>query len=207
MSESAQEKERGAHVVALAPGHDPTRLRLSAAEGYLLSRIDGRTPWRLLREIGGIPAQAVDDCLERWLSEGLIEVVGAGATGFASGEPVVPTAGAALAEASILAWGTGLSGRVGIRGWSEAGLRSANAVEMVRVPPRRKRIVRRWHARPSCCTGSATSTSPAPHSGRAACITLSPFDQSRVAMDRSRGALAHLSAMPDGNPPPAWSMH
>ncbi|MFO0691441.1 MAG: DnaJ domain-containing protein [Myxococcota bacterium] len=65
-----------AHVVAIASGHDPKRLRLSAAEGYLLSRIDGRTPWRLLREIGGIPPRDVDACLERWLADGVLELVG-----------------------------------------------------------------------------------------------------------------------------------
>jgi hypothetical protein len=76
MQSASQAQDRATQVVALAAGHDPTRLRLSAAEGYLLSRIDGRTPWRLLREIGGIPSQAVDACLERWLAEGLIEIVG-----------------------------------------------------------------------------------------------------------------------------------
>lgn len=76
MKISTQEKDRLAQVVAIASGRDPKRLRLSAAEGYLLSRIDGRTPWRLLREIGGIPAQSVDACLERWLSDGFLEIVG-----------------------------------------------------------------------------------------------------------------------------------
>ena len=75
MNEAARQQERVAQVVALAAGRDPKRLRLSAAEGYLLSRIDGRTPWRLLREIGGIPAPEVDVCLERWLAEGVIEIV------------------------------------------------------------------------------------------------------------------------------------
>ena len=75
MKISTQEKDRLAQVVAIASDRDPKRLRLSAAEGYLLSRIDGRTPWHLLREIGGIPAQDVDACLERWLSDGFLEVV------------------------------------------------------------------------------------------------------------------------------------
>jgi tetratricopeptide (TPR) repeat protein len=74
MTQSAKEKDRAGQVLALAAGHDPTRLRLSAAEGYLLSRIDGRTPWRLLREIGGIPPSEVDACLERWLRDGLLEI-------------------------------------------------------------------------------------------------------------------------------------
>lgn len=76
MTKSAQESDRLEHVVAIASGQDPKRLRLSAAEGYLLSRIDGRTAWRLLREIGGIPPQDVDACLDRWLAEGVLELVG-----------------------------------------------------------------------------------------------------------------------------------
>ena len=39
-------------IFALAPNCDATQLKLTAAEGYLLSRIDGTTPWRLLREMG-----------------------------------------------------------------------------------------------------------------------------------------------------------
>lgn len=92
MTKSSQESDRLAHVVAIASGHDPKRLRLSAAEGYLLSRIDGRTPWRLLREIGGIPPGDVDACLDRWLAEGLLEIVGggpvrAGQSGAANAKP------------------------------------------------------------------------------------------------------------------------
>lgn len=67
-------------VLILASGCDATQLNLSAAEGYLLSRIDGATAWRFLREIGGIPADEVDVCLARWLGEGLLEVVGGAAT-------------------------------------------------------------------------------------------------------------------------------
>jgi len=98
MSQTAQEKDR---VVTLASGHDPKRLRLSAAEGYLLSRIDGRTPWRLLREIGGIPPQQVDACLERWLKEGVLEVVGAGARSTGRGpETKAPAAARAPMDAA-----------------------------------------------------------------------------------------------------------
>ena len=60
----------------IKPGCDPTSLRLSAAEGYLLSRIDGQTPWRLLREIGGMTADEVDLCLETWLAEEVLELGG-----------------------------------------------------------------------------------------------------------------------------------
>jgi curved DNA-binding protein CbpA len=62
-------------VFVLAPERDATLLDLSAAEGYLLSRIDGSTPWRLLRQIGGIPPDQVDSCLTEWLEDGLLEVV------------------------------------------------------------------------------------------------------------------------------------
>jgi tetratricopeptide (TPR) repeat protein len=63
-------------IFVLAADCDSTQLRLTAAEGYLLSRIDGTTPWRLLREMGGIPASDVDACLERWLEQGILAVVG-----------------------------------------------------------------------------------------------------------------------------------
>ncbi len=56
----------------LAPDCDPTKLDLDPAEGFLLSRIDGHTPWVLLREIGGLPPEQVDRCLERWLGEGIL---------------------------------------------------------------------------------------------------------------------------------------
>jgi curved DNA-binding protein CbpA len=56
----------------LAPDCDPTQLALDPAEGFLLSRIDGHTPWALLREIGGLPPEQVDRCVERWLGEGIL---------------------------------------------------------------------------------------------------------------------------------------
>ena len=62
-------------VFALAPNCDATQLELTAAEGYLLSRIDGATPWRLLREMAGIPADEADSCLTRWVEDGLLDVV------------------------------------------------------------------------------------------------------------------------------------
>lgn len=63
-------------VLALAPGFDPARLALSPVQGFLLSRIDGRTPWRVLREISGLSPAEVDLCLEGWLAEGLLVLAG-----------------------------------------------------------------------------------------------------------------------------------
>lgn len=59
-------------ILRLAPDCDHTALRFSPAEGFLLSRVDGYTPWRLLREIGGLPAEEVDLCLENWLARGIL---------------------------------------------------------------------------------------------------------------------------------------
>jgi curved DNA-binding protein CbpA len=84
LGRSAQEGQ----VPALAPGLDPARLPLSPAEGFLLSRIDGRTPWKLLREIGGLAPSEVDRCLERWLEEGVVVVASAkSAKSAAAGSP------------------------------------------------------------------------------------------------------------------------
>ncbi len=79
-------------VVALAANCDATQLKLTAAEGYLLSRIDGKTPLRLLREIGGIPPSNVDECVELWLDDGVIEVV--------AGKPEAKPKGASASAAT-----------------------------------------------------------------------------------------------------------
>jgi len=60
----------------LGPGVDPTRLSLTPVEGFLLSRIDGKTPWSLLRTVGGLPPIEVDRCLDRWIEAGLVVVAG-----------------------------------------------------------------------------------------------------------------------------------
>ncbi len=56
-------RERMDSVLSVAKACDTTQLDLSAAEGFLLSRIDGLTPWRFLRQIGGLPVEQVDACL------------------------------------------------------------------------------------------------------------------------------------------------
>jgi curved DNA-binding protein CbpA len=56
----------------LSSSWDPSGCRLTPAEGFLLSRIDGQTPLEQLRLIGGIPPEEVDRCLERWVSDGIV---------------------------------------------------------------------------------------------------------------------------------------
>ena len=55
-------------------GCDPTALCLSTREGYLFSRLDGHTPWRLLREVGGMTPDEVDLCIETWLGDDVVEL-------------------------------------------------------------------------------------------------------------------------------------
>jgi tetratricopeptide (TPR) repeat protein len=65
--------EVGDRVPRLVAGSDPTLLELSPAEGFLFSRIDGATPWKVLREIGGLSAEEVDLCLESWIAQGIVD--------------------------------------------------------------------------------------------------------------------------------------
>jgi len=76
MGSGERSSDRYEAVPSLASDCDPTKLTLTPAEGFLLSRIDGQTSWRLLREIGGLPPDGVDECLERWLADGLLEFGG-----------------------------------------------------------------------------------------------------------------------------------
>jgi curved DNA-binding protein CbpA len=61
-------------MLSLNPECDPTSLSLTPVEGYLLSRVDGHTSWRLLREIGGLPPEETDLCIEGWLAQGLLRL-------------------------------------------------------------------------------------------------------------------------------------
>jgi curved DNA-binding protein CbpA len=72
MSAGAAKAEEMSQVLRLADSCDPAALELTPAQGFLFSRIDGQTPWRLLREMGGLQPVEVDDCLQRWLDAGFI---------------------------------------------------------------------------------------------------------------------------------------
>ena len=74
-------------VVRLAPGCDPAALALTPAEGFLLSRIDGRTSLGVLRRIGALGPSEIDRCLERWLKDGVLELVRASARAEAKAAP------------------------------------------------------------------------------------------------------------------------
>ncbi|MDH3519970.1 MAG: DnaJ domain-containing protein [Myxococcales bacterium] len=50
-------------------------MALTPVEGFLLSRMDGRTSWLALRQIGGVSPEQVDQFLERWVEAGAIEFV------------------------------------------------------------------------------------------------------------------------------------
>lgn len=77
MLEIEVSEEDLSRVPRLASDCDSTAFDLSPAEGFLLSRIDGQTSWKLLREIGGIMTAAeVDVCVEEWLGRGLIDIDG-----------------------------------------------------------------------------------------------------------------------------------
>ncbi|HEU4431695.1 MAG TPA: J domain-containing protein, partial [Myxococcota bacterium] len=65
-----------AQVLALAPGVVATALSLDPAAGYVLSRIDGRTTWGTLRQIGALPPHEVDRLVESWLKDGVLVASG-----------------------------------------------------------------------------------------------------------------------------------
>ncbi len=71
---SVDGSEQEQRIPRLASSWDPSKLQLSPEEGFLLSRIDGHTPWTLLRQIGGIAPEEVDRCIEQWLSEGVVVI-------------------------------------------------------------------------------------------------------------------------------------
>ncbi len=88
-------------VFVLAPNCDATQLKLTAAEGYLLSRIDGATPWRLLREMAGIPTDEADSCLTRWVEDGLLDVVSEASATSSTNSPESGDSRAATVDAAV----------------------------------------------------------------------------------------------------------
>ena len=63
---SDQSDEDEEKLLRLAEGCDPASLVLSPAEGFLLSRIDGRTSRGVLRRIGALAPAEIDRCVTRW---------------------------------------------------------------------------------------------------------------------------------------------
>lgn len=66
---ASQKRDR---IPRLAPDADPTRLDLTPAQGFLLSRIDGLTPESVLIHLAGLDPDEVHRCLDEWSSEGLL---------------------------------------------------------------------------------------------------------------------------------------
>ena len=79
-----------AQMLALAPGIEPTTLPLDPTAGYVLSRIDGRTNWETLRQIGALRPQEIDVLVEKWLKEGVL--VASAATSLATVRAAKPSA-------------------------------------------------------------------------------------------------------------------
>jgi tetratricopeptide (TPR) repeat protein len=75
MSRGRDDVQRAAEILSVIPDFDSSRLVLSPEEGFLLSRIDGVTPWRLLVEMSGVDAAHAEQCLDAWLVAGAIETV------------------------------------------------------------------------------------------------------------------------------------
>ena len=76
MSRDAGSAKWGRRMLRVVSEVKASSLRLTAEEGFLLSRLDGHTPWRLARDIGGMAPEEADLCVEGWLATGLLEVVG-----------------------------------------------------------------------------------------------------------------------------------
>jgi curved DNA-binding protein CbpA len=88
-------------VIRIAAKCDPTTLALSPAEGFLLSRIDGRTSRSVLRRIGALAPAEIDRCLERWLKEGVVELVRTGTAEAARPTPPPPPPAPPPARAAV----------------------------------------------------------------------------------------------------------
>jgi curved DNA-binding protein CbpA len=69
---SQREPEELSAVPQISAECDLGSLSLTPGEGFLLSRVDGRTTWGLLREIGGLSPDEVDTAMCRFLELGVI---------------------------------------------------------------------------------------------------------------------------------------
>ena len=81
MHSAAETRDQDRQVPRLAPGWDPSGCVLSPAEGFLLSRIDGRTSWTALLQIGGLAPDEIESCLKRWMEEGIVLLAEVGELG------------------------------------------------------------------------------------------------------------------------------
>jgi len=107
----ADQSEDDDSVMRIAASCDPTTLSLSPAEGFLLSRIDGRTTRGVLRRIGALEPAEIDRCLERWLKDGVLELVRSGAAAAAArGTPPAPPPAATATAAPPAAKPSAASG-------------------------------------------------------------------------------------------------
>jgi curved DNA-binding protein CbpA len=75
MDSSDDANDQRERIPQLAPGWAPEDVVLTPAEGFLISRIDGRTPWAMLRQIGGLSPEQVDEYLDRWIEAGAIRFI------------------------------------------------------------------------------------------------------------------------------------
>ena len=67
-----REPEEYSAVPQISPECDLGSLGLTPGEGYLLSRVDGRTTWGLLREIGGLAPDEIDTAMRRFVELGVL---------------------------------------------------------------------------------------------------------------------------------------
>src|SRR5262245_31670025 len=73
MDSNSGGNRREERIPKLARDFDPRDIDLTPVEGFLLSRIDGRTSWKTLRQIGGgLSPDEVDRILERFESFGVL---------------------------------------------------------------------------------------------------------------------------------------
>jgi curved DNA-binding protein CbpA len=75
MHSSDDANDQRERIPRLAPGWAAEDIVLTPAEGFLMSRIDGQTPWTMLRQIGGLSPEQVDDYLGRWIEAGAIQFI------------------------------------------------------------------------------------------------------------------------------------